>query len=422
MRQGGRGAGGREAQGGRGLGVLLVVGLVLFANAASAQPIRFDDVIRNLRNPDPNVRVEAVRLLREARYPEAITPMAPLVNDPVDQIQLEAIGAELAFYLVDDVSSRKRFAFVVEKRSAGQAPAAFDAGPLVAWPRPVPNELIRALLQAADDENAKVRLEAIYALGVIARPPFPQEFDAALIKVLDHYDPVMRAAAARVIARLGVKSAAPALITAVNDSHASVRYASMHALGALGEQSAINALTEQLKFYGRGEGAFAALDALARIAHPSSVPIFKSRLADKDQFLRRAAAEGLGRAGDSSEISALEIGAGNDGSDMVRAAMAFALHKLGRTNYIARLAEFMDSPKLAPQISEYFLELGPSIIPALVPHLQDTDAAIRANVAQVLGALGGDAAIAAIQPLTQDRDKDVAKAATRALERAKMKK
>src|SRR5258708_24558539 len=35
------------------------------------------------------------------------------------------------------------------------APAAFELGPLAVWPRPVPAELVTALLQAVDDENAR---------------------------------------------------------------------------------------------------------------------------------------------------------------------------------------------------------------------------------------------------------------------------
>ncbi len=53
--------------------------------AASAQPARFDDVVRNLRHPEPKVRLAAVRLLREAKYPEAIVPISQLVLDPVDE-------------------------------------------------------------------------------------------------------------------------------------------------------------------------------------------------------------------------------------------------------------------------------------------------------------------------------------------------
>ena len=386
---------------------------------AAAGQARFDDVIRNLRNPDPKIRVSAVRLLRESKYPEAVAPIAPLVTDPVDDIQLEAIAAELSFFLVEDVPAKKRVALVVEVRNPGRGPAAFELGPLAVWPRQVPPELVNGLLQAVDDENPRVRSEAIYALGTIARPPLADPAAQQLIKALDHYDPAIRTAAARVIGRLEVTSAGDALIKAINDSAAPVRYAAMRALGEIRDERAVQALTEQFTFYAKGEGAWSALDALARIADATSVPLFKQRLADKDPNLRRAAAEGLARAHDASEVSALEIGAGNDSSAMVRAAMAFALQSLGR-NYLPRLAEFMNSAKTAPQAAGYFLELGPAITPALAPMLQDPSPAIRANLAQVMGALGGDAAAAALQPLLTDRDKDVVEAATRALERIKL--
>jgi HEAT repeat protein len=181
------------------------------------------------------------------------------------------------------------------------------------------------------------------------------------------------------------------------------------------------ALTDLFTFYGKGEGAWSALDGLARIGHASSVPLFKARLADRDQFLRRAAAEGLGRSGDMSEIAALEIGAGNDPSEMVRAAMAFALQRLGR-DYVPRLVELMKSAKTAPQIGEYLIELGPPIAPALVTHLQDPIASIRGNAALVLGAIGGSDALTALEPLSTDPDRDVARAASRAIERIKLRK
>jgi HEAT repeat protein len=388
------------------------------ATSTTAQQARFDDVIRNLRNPDPKMRLAAVQLLRESKIPEAIGPMAALVNDPVDQVQLEAIAAELSFFLVQDVPAKKRVGFFVEVRNPGRAPVAFEMGPLAVWPRTVPPELVDGLLKAVDDDNAKVRSEAIYAFGTIARPPLPDAAVASLITALDHYDPSIRAAAARIAGRLEARAAGDALIKAVNDSQAPVRYAAMRALGEIHETRAVQALTEQFNFYGKGEGAWSALDALARLADPSSVPLFKAHLGDRDPFLRRASAEGLARVGDRSEVPALEIGAGNDSSEMVRAAMAFALQKLGR-NYIPRLVESLDSEKDASQVAAYLIELGPSIAAGLVPLLQDPSPAIRANVATVLGALGGEAAVAALQPLTQDKDRSVAQSATRALERVK---
>jgi HEAT repeat protein len=397
-----------------------VVALVSAAGVGAQQPMRFDDVIRNLRHPEPKIRLNAVRLLREARYPESIVPLAPLVTDPLDQIQLEAIAAELSFFLVQDVPERRRRALIVEVRNRGGAETAFQLGPLAVWPRPVPAELITALLKAVDDDNARVRFEAVYAAATIGKAPLPPDAEQLLIKALDHYDPEVRRGAALFAGRAGVNAASDALIKLINDSSAEVRYASMRALGLLREERAIVALSEQFKFYGKGEGAWSALDALAHIAYPSSVPIFTERLADKDPNLRRAAAEGLGRAGDKSAIASLETGAGNDTSNVARAAMVYALQKLGR-NYVPRLVEFLDDAQTAVQVQEYFLDLGAPVEKELLPSLQEPDASIRAAIAEVLGAIGGDASLNALQRL-QDRDKGVVDAARRAVERIKMRR
>ena len=132
--------------------------------------------------------------------------------------------------------------------------------------------------------------------------------------------------------------------------------------------------------------------------NPSSAAVFTERLTDRDPNLRRAAAEGLGRIGDTASVGTLETGAGTDPSAMVRAAMAFALQKMGR-NYVPRLIEFLDDRKVALQVQEYLLELGAPIEKDLLPSLQEPDATIRAAVAEVLGAIGGDASLAALQKL-----------------------
>jgi HEAT repeat protein len=398
--------------------VAFVAASLFVAAPAAAEQLRFDDVVRNLRNPDPQARLSAVRLLRDARYPEAIAPMAPLVVDPVDEIQLETIGAELAFFLAEEVKGRRMVGFVIEKRNPAVAAAAFDLGTVAVWPRPAPPALVSSLLQAIDDENAKVRLEATYALGVIARPPLANDAAQKLIKALDHYDPAVRAAAARVAGRLQVTAAGDTLMKAMNDSNAEVRYASIRALGSIKEVRAAGALADQFAYYRKGQGAWAALDALAHLAQPASADLFKHRLADKDPFLRRAAAEGLGRLGDSASTEELVRGASTDESEMVRTAMAFALVKLGR-NYVTRIVDTMDSPKMVPQAQEYLIELGPSIVKDLYPRLQESEPSIRGGVAEVLGIIGGEAALPSLQGVAQDRDPEVAAAAKRAIARIK---
>src|SRR3954462_5228398 len=94
--------------------VAFVAASLFLAGPATAQQLRFDDVVRNLRNPDPKARLSAVRLLRDAKYPEAIAPMATLVVDPVDDIQLETIATELQFFLAEGVKGRRMVGFVIE--------------------------------------------------------------------------------------------------------------------------------------------------------------------------------------------------------------------------------------------------------------------------------------------------------------------
>jgi HEAT repeat protein len=404
--------------------------VLLLSAVPAAQQARFDDVVRNLRNPDARARLSSIEMLRESKYLEAIEPIAPLVIDPVDEIQLAAIEAELSFFTVDELGGRRRMAFIVEVRNAGQAETVFASGPLAVWPRPAPDALLTNLLQAVDDEHPKVRMEAIYTFGAIAKTPLSEAHARALVRALDHYDPAIRHAAARVAGRLGVTPALQMLVRAVFDSQEPVRFAAMRALGEIGAETTMKTLAEQLEHYGKGEGAWSALDALARIGHEASVPVFSARLADRDQYIRAAAIEGLGRALSAeasgkadrwtAQVEAIGAAATGDSSPVVRAAAAFALELLGKGG-IDRLVAAFDTNRLAPQIAGYFLELGPRAAPALVPHLKDPNASIRGNVAVVLGAIGTSADIAALEPLLQERDADVRRAAERAIQRIKVR-
>jgi HEAT repeat protein len=400
--------------------VFAVALLGLCPRPASAQPLPFEDVVRNLRNPDPEIRISAVRVLRDAKYPEAMVPMAPLVADPVNEIQFEAIAAELSFYLVDDVPAKRKVAFVLEVRSDARAERAFDGGPLAVWPKQAPAELIEGLLKAVDDENQRVRVEAIYALGVVGYDSIRGEHASQLIKALDHYDPAVREGAARVVGRFRLAGSSDALIKAMNDSNERVRQAAMQALGELREETAVKALTEHFNYRPKGQGGWAALDALARIAHPSSVPLFREKLTDKDPFFRRAAAEGLGRTADKESVDALQSAIGGDESEMVRGALAFALSRVG-AGHAMRLVDFLDSDQMALQIQGYMMEIGPGVVPDVIPHLQEPDVNTRRHLAAVLGELGDPTTIPVLTAMQKDKNGDVAKAATNAIERIKMR-
>ena len=106
------------------LGLVLSVGLVAHASGGQRP---YEDVVRDLKSTDPSTRVAAMRALAAASYPESMAPIAALLTDPVDGIQLEAIDTLLSFVVVDRVVTKRRVALVVEVRDPQGAEAVYQA-------------------------------------------------------------------------------------------------------------------------------------------------------------------------------------------------------------------------------------------------------------------------------------------------------
>ena len=114
-----------------------LLGWTLAGPAVAAQ-ITFEQATRDLASTDAGARLLSVQMLKDAAYPEAALPLARLVTDPEDEIQLEAIAAEINIHLVEKIVSRKRIGLVIEKRNRIAAEQVFAAGPaalLVVAPR-----------------------------------------------------------------------------------------------------------------------------------------------------------------------------------------------------------------------------------------------------------------------------------------------
>ena len=104
--------------------------------------------------------------------------------------------------------------------------------------------------------------------GAIAQPPVDGRSGRAAdqgARSLRPGDPDAR----RRASSAGCRSRRPATrcIKAINDSHAACGTRPCARSASIREDRAVQALTEQLTFYAKGEGAWSALDALAHIAH-----------------------------------------------------------------------------------------------------------------------------------------------------------
>jgi HEAT repeat protein len=402
------------------------------APSASAAQVPFEQATRDLASSDAGTRLKAAQMLKEAGYPEAAVPLAALVTDPADEVQLEAIAAELNIFLEERIVPRKRIGFVIEVRNQVLAESAFSSGPLAIGAKPVPSELLTALRTASRDEQPRVALEAIYAFGVLAVEPSGEArrellrtSGPALAALLGVPDPGMRFAAVRVIGRVFAPRVhdgpieellGDAVITALNDPDRAVKSAAMESLGLLRYARGVQALTELFQYYGKGEPAEAALDAIARVAYGASAPLFTSQLTAKSAALRGIAAEGLARLGDASQLPAIQSALASERGDSLLLIGAFASAMLSNVP-LTPIAEALTRPRLRDQAYRYLVELAPGRSSLFTQQLQDPDPRVRTDVIDVLALAGDAAALPLVERLLTDRDAQVVKAAERAVAR-----
>src|SRR5712671_5822017 len=76
-------------------------------SALAVQP-SFEEITKDLSSQDRRVRLRATELLKDSAYPEAALPLAAVVTDPEDVIQLEAIKAELNIFLAEKIVEKKK--------------------------------------------------------------------------------------------------------------------------------------------------------------------------------------------------------------------------------------------------------------------------------------------------------------------------
>jgi len=412
----------------------LAVLLALAANAAPAQVLPFDSVVQNLRHPDPKVRLEALRLLRDAGYPEAAAPVAAVMTDPLPQVQEEAILTGLSFFLVEKITTRRRVGGIVELRSAPIVENLFNAGPMATRASPVPAEVIRGALGAMSSPAPRVREQATYALGVLAGAPrAPADpalaraaFDQLMVRLMDP-DPAVRVAAALVSGRVtglcrsrcaasDITTLGDGLVTALNDKALAVKMAIMVALGDLRYERAVRALTDQFEYYQKGDGARGALFALGRIAHPASLGLFRAHLSDKDEVLRRSAVEGIARVGDRAALPDMQAALAAERNVGVILALTYAVQRLGGESMVDRIVAALSQERLRDQAQGYLVELGAPIAPAVAAHLAAGTGEGRVRVAETLGLIGTEAQIPALQAAAAGRDSKVQVAAAWAIE------
>lgn len=409
----------------------MAAALLLIAAPVSAQ-YSFDEVASGLKHPEAATRLRAIAILQDANYPDAAVPIAAVLEDPDDRVQLAAIDAERALFTSRPISRRRKIGFVVDVRSNDAGGGDVAETQLVLLPRRVPPSVFSGLTAAMRAANPKVRVEAMSVFGLLAPlggPAAESELRGGLmwtIEALRRGDRPAQVAAAGVAGRAlqdcgssdGVcAEVGNVLIEAINSGDPQLRRAVMQALGQLRYPNATQALSDQVSFYQRGADAEAAMAGLAGIGHATSVSIFKRLLASSSADMRRLAVEGLARGGQKEDAAELERMGQTERSNAVLLALHDAALRLGSSGSPAQLVAALQDGSLRPLAVRYLLDLSPSIAPALAESLRAPDVETRGLVADILGFSGRADVIPLLEAAAKDSDEDVAIAARRAIER-----
>ena len=368
---------------------------LVVASAMHAQTYTFEEVASGLKHQDPSTRLRAIQILKDADYAEAAVPIAAVLEDPDDRVQLAAIDAERALFTARTVPRRKKIGFVVEVRTVAGGDAAAE-GQLALKPRDVPTQLLTGLAVALRDNNPRVRAEAINLTSLVA----PQACVTA-VEVCSHVG--------------------NALIDNINAREALLRRAAMQTLGQIRYSNAVQALLDQFSYYQNGADAIAALEALAGIGHAAAASTFRQALTSSNAEMRRIAVEGIARSGTADALAELQQMGQSERSSSMLLALHYAAVKLAApgsdpSHLVAALRE----PSLRPLALKYLLDLARSMAPALASSLRDANPDVRRLMADVLGFSRDATLIPALNEATRDTNPDVALAAQQAIQRIRL--
>jgi HEAT repeat protein len=133
----------------------------------------------------------------------------------------------------------------------------------------------------------------------------------------------------------------------------------------------------------------------------------------------RAAVEGLARAGDKDAVAAAAASLARNRRPEVTLGVAFARVKTGEPAPLETLLQAAGGRDTSLQVQDYLVELGPAAAKPVAAVLPAASSEARQRLIEVLGVIGGDEQLPALQAAQKDESAAVAAAAERAVRRLK---
>ncbi|HKD09415.1 MAG TPA: HEAT repeat domain-containing protein [Bryobacteraceae bacterium] len=413
--------------------ILVVAGVSALAQApkdvravAKQGPQSIPTVAQYLNSASVDTRVEAVKQLIALGGRDIIDPLIRATRDNDPEVQIRATDGLVNYYLPGYVKQGMTSSLV---RAGSSIRAKFsDTNDQVIPDYIIVNpDVIVALGQLArGGSSLDSRANACRAVGILRG-------DAALpdlLEALRTKDNRVMYEALIALQKIRNPSAGPRVAYLVRDLDDKVQSAAIETVGILRAADALPALRDIVKSPRNSKAERSALNAIALMPEPVDHSLFRGYLTSKDDKLRAAAAEGLGRLNDPSDKSLLEQTWKEEGKIAPRLASAFALVNegdlsVGEEAPLRYLIDTLNSSAYKDVASAYLVEAArnANVRSALYAPMAQGTRDEKIGLSRVFAASGDGASIPYLEKLSRDQDSEVAQEGLRALRslRARLK-
>jgi HEAT repeat protein len=407
--------------------------VLFFATSAAAQPpLRPKDVREIgkggqgaipklqelLKNPDLEIRVEAVKQIVEIGSQHSLDPLVMATGDNDPEIQIRATDGLVNFYLPGYVkrglsASLQKVGTSIKGHFTDTNDQVIDAYIKV---RP---DIIEALGKLArGGSKMEARANAARAAGILrGRAAVPDLIEALRSKDTDVIYETLNA-----LQKIHDESAATRIGFLLPDPNQKVQITALETMGLLQNKAALPDLNEVLSHSKDKKVQRAALTAIAMLPDEKNRELYARYMRDKDDRLRAAAAEGYARLRDPHDLPMLRKAWEEEKKTEPRLSLAFAMVMVGSTDLtdfspLQYLVNNLNSSSYKGEAFPFLVESAriPVVRTALYKPLLNGTKEEKLQLAGVMARSGDRDSVPQLEKLSHDADADVAREGLRAM-------